>query len=456
MGRTSFAILAHVADNPQLQDPGALTRAEIDRDLTLANPINITRDAGKDVTQAQVGVTATRPLAGDGSISATVFGLRRALSNPIASMYIELDRWAYGFRASGTFPLTAGRGRRRATGTITAGLDGQWLRDGRINQNVTRTQVTRDQLELVYELGPFAQVVMTPWPSTTVTAGARYDRVRFEAQDHFITSIDGDDSGIRLMDAPSVSAGIAIQIRDALIPYASVSTSFETPTTTELGNQPTAAGGFNPNLAPQKALNYEIGARGLLLDRIRYSAALYRAEVRDELIGFDVPGVPGRRFFRNAGSSRHEGAEVGVTATPVRGIKVRGGYTYSRHRFLKYQTATANLDGKELPGVPRHYVSGSATVDVAGRGWLTVEKTVSSSYFVDDPNTVRNAAWTSTDVRAGLDVKLAAWSVSAFGGVANLWNARYAGSVIVNAANGRFFEPAPPRSFFVGVEIGAK
>jgi len=33
----------------------------------------------------------------------------------------------------------------------------------------------------VSEVGPFAQVTLSPWRRVTVNAGARYDRVRFEA-----------------------------------------------------------------------------------------------------------------------------------------------------------------------------------------------------------------------------------------------------------------------------------
>lgn len=455
MGRTSMTLIAQLADDPWLEDPGAVTAAELALDST-ANPANVTRPAGrpngvgKEVRQGQLGLTGTRTFLRGGSLTATVFGLKRNLANPIASAFIGLDRWAYGIRTSGTLPFALGP----ATGTITTGLDGQWLRDARVNENVARTARTRDQLELVNELGPFAQVSFSPVPRATVTLGARYDRVRFEAQDHFLS--DGDDSGVRLMDAPSGTAGIVFDVHDAAIPYASVSTSFETPTTTELGNQPTGPGGFNPTLNPQTATNYEVGLRGFIAGRARYSAAFYRAEVRSELIPFDVPGAPGRRFYRNAGSSRHQGAEIGVTVSPISALRIRGGYTYSKHHFLNYRTATLVMDGKALPGVPRHYLSGSATLEVARHGWVTIEETASSSCFVDDPNTLQNGKWAATNVRAGVDVAVTGWNIKVFGGVGNLWNARYAGSVQVNAAGGRYFEPAPPRSFFVGAEIGAR
>jgi iron complex outermembrane receptor protein len=44
--------------------------------------------------------------------------------------------------------------------------------------------------------------------------------------------------------------------------------------------------------------------------------------------------------------------------------------------------------------------------------------------------------------------------VSEFVRVDNVGNRRHAGSVIVNEANGRFFEPAPGRTWLAGVEAG--
>src|SRR6185503_13228832 len=232
----------------------------------------------------------------------------------------------------------------------------------------------------------------------------------------------------------SGSAGIATHAIKGFAPYANVSTSFESPTTTELANRPTGPGGFNPVLDPQKAVNYEIGVRGTAGSemRIDYSIALYRANIKGELIPYETPGDPNRRFFRNAGSSRHEGIEVGA-GIGVRIFSARAGYTYSRNRFLEYvvpqlgATPPVVLSGNDEPGVPHHYLRGVLTVRPARLGWLAVEETAASSYFVDDANTVaaRNAGWASTAIRAGLDIRAAGWSLAPFGGISNVFNKRY-------------------------------
>ena len=51
------------------------------------------------------------------------------------------------------------------------------------------------------------------------------------------------------------------------------------------------------------------------------------------------------------------------------------------------------------------------------------------------------------DLRLGIDYR----AVRAFVAVENLLGARYNGSVVPNAFGGRFFEPAPGRTWHLGV-----
>jgi iron complex outermembrane receptor protein len=46
--------------------------------------------------------------------------------------------------------------------------------------------------------------------------------------------------------------------------------------------------------------------------------------------------------------------------------------------------------------------------------------------------------------------------VSPFLGISNLFNRLYVGSVVINAAGGRYYEPAPGRSFYIGVSVAAE
>ena len=73
--------------------------------------------------------------------------------------------------------------------------------------------------------------------------------------------------------------------------------------------------------------------------------------------------------------------------------------------------------------------------------------------YVNDRNTDAAPAYTVTNVRAGLAQTFGRVALREFVRVNNVFDRRYAGSVIVGDSNGRFFEPAPPRNWFVGLNI---
>ena len=85
---------------------------------------------------------------------------------------------------------------------------------------------------------------------------------------------------------------------------------------TELAN-PYAPTGFNPDLESQTATNYELGIKGLVTGRTRFELALFRVDVRDAIVPFELEGS-GQSFFQNAGSSTHQGLETSVALeTPM-------------------------------------------------------------------------------------------------------------------------------------------
>src|SRR5216117_1981180 len=393
----SLAATADVGWDPRADNPGALTAAEMARNPDSAAAINITRVAGKDVTQGQGGVTVRREFAGGGEASLTVFGIARSLKNPTTFAYIDLKRFDYGARFSVSRPVPLGSLEQR----LTAGVDFQRQRDDRLNFNNVGGQPgplrQLDQLEHVTEVGPVIQSALQVTPKVSVTGGIRYDWVNFQVNDRLVNDSNPDDSGGRLMRALSGSLGVAVTPSDVVTVYGNIGTSFETPTTTELTNRPSGAGGFNPTLEPQKATNYEIGLRGDVAGRLNYSLALYDAEVRDELIAIPVPGdTNGRVFYQNAGTSRHRGVELGAELEIASGVSLTTSWTYSDFRYTHYLA----LDGRALPGIPQHWLhfllKGRPTF--ARGGWAEVEETHSSGYLVSDALDTSTSPWWTTNM----------------------------------------------------------
>jgi iron complex outermembrane receptor protein len=463
-GSTLATLRLSLADNPRGQNPGALTLAEYRANPDSAAANNIRRGADKDAQQHQLALRVRHFDTAGNEYEATVFGLLRDLANPLAAppptgitpttgTYVAIDRAVGGARASANRRL----GSQPQAPELTAGVDLQRMRDDRenfvSNAGQPTTTVILDQREQVTEFGPFAQLQWNPNERWLVSGGVRYDWVRFALDDRFIS--DGDDSDNRTMSAVSGNLGLSLSFGDQFVPYVNIATAFETPTTTELVNQPDGSGGFNPDLGPQRAVNYEIGARGQPVPRVSYSVALFLGRVSDAIV--QGPEVGGRAFFRNAGKTHNDGAEVGLSVSPAAGLTLRGSYTYARYRFTDYRLADGTvLDGNRLPGVPEHFWRFGLRTSLPGDFFLDADQTISSSVVADDANTTYVDAWGAglTNLRLGWDGHTGQVELAPFLGVNNLWDRRYVGSVTLNGVGGRVFEPAPRRIVYIGTEIG--
>jgi iron complex outermembrane receptor protein len=458
-GSTLGTLRLSLADNPRAQNPGALTFTEYTTNPDSAAANNIRRGADKDAQQHQLSLGLRHFDAAGNEYTATVFGLLRDLANPLAAppfggapptagTYVAIDRVVGGIRGS----LNRRLGASEHSPRLTAGVDVQRMRDDRENfvsdAGQPTSTVLLDQREQVTELGPFAQIQWSPREQLLLSAGVRYDRIQFDLDDRFTT--DGDDSGAETMAAGSGNLGLSWSVNQQFVPYINVSTAFETPTTTELVNKADGTGGLNPELGPQRAVNYEIGARGQPVPSVTYSASLFLGRITDAIV--QGPEVGGRAFFRNAGKTHNDGAEIGVSLAPIEGITLNGAYTYARYRFASGDS----LDGNRLPGVPEHFWRLGLRTSLPGDFYVDADHTISTSIAADDANTpsLFVPAYAVTNARAGWDGRVGAMEVAPFVGVNNLLDRRYVGSVTLNGVGGRVFEPAPRRVIYVGAELG--
>jgi iron complex outermembrane receptor protein len=291
----SFTLAARFLDVPLAENPGALTKAQFDTAPRMADPASVRKHAGKVVRQGDVAFTYGRTLGERGTFDATVFGSGRTFANPLTFATIDVDRRSGGASLRASDLAVAGAHALR----LSAGADVQWQHDDRQEHencvDITlvsgdcptgaslRGNLTKDQLETVTSVGPFVRGEVALAPAVLLSAGVRADAVRFKVHDHLVNANDPDDSGARTLHAVSPSAGIVWRASPLSSLYASVSSSFETPTTTELGNKPDGSAGINPDLQPQRTLTLEIGTKGVLpLIGVRWDAALFQARAHDE------------------------------------------------------------------------------------------------------------------------------------------------------------------------------
>jgi iron complex outermembrane recepter protein len=449
---TRLSVVVNAIDMPVADNPGALPLQQARAEPTAAWPNNVTTQSGEATRQAQVGVRLQH--AGQrGRADVAAYGITRSLDNALPFGFIALDRAAGGLRASYEVAFASLPG---APGLI-AGIDVEAQRDERrefANQAGQPVGAPRrDQQDRVTAVGPFAQLRGGTGPLELIL-GARYDAVRFEVDDR--RGVEPDRSGRRTLHALSPMIGATWELRHVTL-FANVASAFQTPTTTELINAPPAAGGqccpagFNPDLEPQRAYSTEIGARAGWGTVLHGALSFYHMDVRDALVPFQVPEVEGRDFFRNAARTRHRGMELSTALSPRTGILLHGALTWTDVRFRADSTGDA-LAGNRVPGVPARRVHAGLSW-TPGRTRLSADLDYTSEQHTNDANTAIAPAVTRVDFRAEWSLRAVGAEFAPFVVLNNAFNARYYGSVSVNAFAGRYYEPAPGRNVYAGASV---
>jgi iron complex outermembrane receptor protein len=439
------------------ENPGSLRLDLYQEDPTQVFPFAYTAfQTRKAVQQSQLGVTWDGPVGSyDASVSA--YGLTRDFFNPLPGDIVDVDRRAGGAR------LIVGRG--ASSGSldldIRAGVQGDFQDDDRreyVNVDGSPGSLRQNQTEQVRGLGAFLQTSLTFGERVTVIGGLRYDHTEFEVDDLFpVTSANADDSGSRDMNKLSPSVGVHFQALPQLGVFANYATSYETPTTVELGNRESGAGGFNPNLDPMTGETYEAGVRGVVQDifesvDVSYEASLYTTQLENELIAFENASL--LTYYRNAGSSKRQGFELLTRIRAHDWVTLQGSWNRVDAEFEEYVVGSDDFSGNKVPGLAPDQVQGS--VRVGPSEWF-VEFGVqhSAEAEVNDANDAEPAeAYTLLDVRAGLNAfRLGRFEISPFGGVQNLTDETYVSSIAINAFGNRFYEPGPGLTFFLGATL---
>ncbi|MCX7227779.1 MAG: TonB-dependent receptor [Burkholderiales bacterium] len=460
---TRVGLVANAFELPLALDPGGLTRAQVAADPRQAAPAALAQDARKSVAQQQAGLTVEHRVDADTRLSARVYGGRRdldnALSVPLSAQLsptssggiVELDRRYSGLGLQWSQRLRLGG----AAFEFVAGVELDTMtedRRGYINAAGVRGALKRDETNTVSNRDWYAQLAWHLAPSWTATLGVRSSRVRFDTADRFVVPGNPDDSGRADYDATNPVAGLAWHASDTLNVYANLGRGFETPTFAELAYRSVGTG-LNYGLNAARSRHAEIGAKWQPTPDGRLDLAVFDIRTDDEIVVATNAG--GRSTFRNGGRTQRRGVELAWVQRLGPAWRAQLALTALEATFVDGfgSGASAVAAGNRLPGAPdRRAFAELAWQPSALRGPFAAAAVVHGGrLYVDDANTDSTPAWTVLNLRAGLRQQLGPWRFSQVVHLENATGRSYIGSVIVNEANQRFFEPSPGRSWYAGV-----
>lgn len=316
-------------------------------------------------------------------------------------------------------------------------------------------RLRRDERNEVRNLDPYVQGSWRFADAWTLEAGLRRSNVRFSSHDLYIVGPNRDDSGSARYGKTLPVASLRYQATPDLALYASAGRGFETPTLNELSYRADGIGGLNFGLQPSVNTSVEVGAKARLAGGL-LTAALFQTRTRDEIV--TNTNVGGRATFQNAGRTKRDGFELAWQHETADHWRTQLAYTWLDARYRDAfcspspcGSGSTVAAGNRIPGIAEHALYASFGW-VPPEGWRAgAELRALGHIEANDRNTAGAPGYAVAALYAGYVKRWAQWDFNAFLRVDNLFDRRYIGSLIVNEGNARYFEPAPGRSWTLGM-----
>ena len=442
-------IAANLTDQPLAQDAGGINAVQAALDPSSARGRNVLFDAGEVLEQQRLGLVYERARS-SGTLTLRNHYVWRDFANKLPFTdggAVDLERFFFGLGAH----YSLGNALPDHL-DVAFGVDYDRQDDDRKrfdNNDGTTGDLGFDQNEQVDSAGVYVQGEYRLNEAWALQAGLRYDELSYKVTDRYLA--DGDDSGSLDFDQVSPSVGVNFKTTSGVL-FASYSSSFETPTTTELAN-PDASGGFNPDLSPQLAKNFELGFKATV-DSLFYEVSLFQIDLKNELIPFELAEFPGRTFYSNAGTSERTGIETALSWRHDSGVGIDASYTWSDFKFDEFIDDNGNdFSGNQMPGLPGQF--GYFGLNYATDNGLSgvLETIYSGDLYANNDNSVSVPSYLVTNFRLSVDFQNKQWVFRTYAGINNLFDEGYNNNIRINAFGGRFYEPAPTRHVYAGIVV---
>ena len=451
-------------------DPQGLTREQWNANPKQQVPFLKQFNVRKDIEQTQTGVTWSKPINDKNELYAMAYLGNRQVTQyqsipkstqdanvNHAGGVIDFERNYYGadFRWTGKELLP------NTTVSVGVALDAMDEdRKGFENFNLVNGQpsygvkgnLRRDEDNKLWNIDPYLQASWQFLPTWRLDTGVRYSNVYYKSEDNYLSN--GDDSGKTDYNKVLPSAALSWQIIPELMAYVSYAKGFETPTFTEMAYRPDGKSGFNFDLTASTSDTYETGlkSQNYLGD---FTLAVFQTKTKDDIVS--AGSSNGRSTFRNADKTLREGVEFAWNKKLWRDLTATASYTYLDATFDADIPALGNIaqipSGNAIPGIAKNQAYASLAWQPSHGLYGGVDVQYMDKVYVNDTNSDAAPSYSVTSANVGYAWVMGDWKVNSFARVDNLFDKNYAGSVIVNDGNGRYFEPADGRNWSAGLRV---
>ncbi len=320
----------------------------------------------------------------------------------------------------------------------------------------------RNEVNKAQSREAYAQAAWDLASDWQLSGGLRGGKVTMSVDDAYLAN--GDDSGERSFSYVNPVVGVRWKPSDTLTLHASAGRGYETPTLGELAYPPNnTLNGFNTTLQAQSSRQLELGAKWRA-GAMSLDATVFAIRTDNEIgVSFNQGG---RSSFQNVGRTERTGAELSgawrITPTLRSMLALSLLDATYLDNFITCTAIPCNAGagnqlvpaGNRIAGTQKR----SAYAELAWKApWASDAETAlewrgTGNTAANDLNNAYAAGYGVTNVRYRQRFMVDAnGAVEMLARIDNVGDRRYAGSVIVNDLNGRYYEPAPGRNALLSV-----
>ena len=426
-------------DSPYAYDSGGLKLSDVNEDRRQARKNNIDYDTYEKVKQIKTGISWNYKTNENSYFDSYFFYQNRDFLSKLPFNFggiISLERNYFGVGTKFTKNINHENRNR----TLVLGLDHLNQSDDRQrfkNDFGIQGENTLDQIEKFKTTGLYLVNQASYSSGLNVRYGIRYD----------INNIGVDSSNMVNLDKLNPSLGLSYSINSTDNIFFSYGTSFETPTLNELSNNPDGSG-FNNDLKSNNSSNYEIGWRKSFLNII-VEAVAYITNSDNEILPYELEQFPGKNFYRNVGSTMRRGLELNSQIFFKEG-RLNLSYTLSNNQFKNFVIDGRNLSDNLIPGIPSQMLDLEMIFNLTRKRTLILTNRLIGERYADNLNETLIGSYNIFNIKYSKKVFR---NSEFFLGANNIFNQEYYDNIRINAFGKRYYEPAPKRNFYFGINF---
>ena len=426
-------------DSPYAYDAGGLKLSEVENDRRQARKNNIDYDTYEKVKHLKTGVSWNHKRNENSFFDSYFFYQKRDFFTKLPFNFggiISLDRDYYGLGTKYTKRYALDNRNR----TLVLGLDYLNQSDDRKrykNDLGVKGEITFDQIERFKSTGLYILSQTRYDSGFLVRYGIRYD----------VNIIRTDSSSSIMLDKLNPSLGLSYKVNSNDNIFFSFGTSFETPTLNELSNNPNGEG-LNEDLKSSSSLNYEIGWRKAV-SNLTLEAIAYVISSENEILPYELEQFPGKNFYQNVGSTSRYGLELNSQLS-FKGGKINLSYTLSKNKFEDFIIDNNNLADNLIPGIPSQMLDLDLIFKLSRGRSLIISNRLIGERYADNANETLISSYNLLNIKYSKEIFKKS---EIFLGVNNAFNQEYFDNIRINAFGKRYYEPAPKRNFYFGINL---